>query len=307
MAVAQISKSSCIELRNNPGFYLRSDAAKAWDRATVAFGKVVLISGAWRSYETQEHLFDGEKYPNQDPQYGRYLRGNRAGQSGYTNDVRWWPAKSSYWTRKASSAAAAVPGTSNHGGGVAVDVKTSRQGGDPGYDVSVIFGSWTDIDRTRFLQVAAEHGWDDDEGRIVSEHWHLTYYPDRDQHRGEPVPPPLNEEFLMALSETKQDKIYTETTGPIPDGDRTLDGPREGIRVSIELLRRIERDNGAERERERLRAAAERERDIEQRAHIAALTTTVQTMAANQGMSAEQMVAAVHEAIGNITITVAAS
>jgi len=297
MAVAQISKSSCIELRNNPGFYLRSDAAKAWDRATVAFGKVVLISGAWRSYETQERIF-----------LERYDRGNLAGRSGYTNDVRWWPASGSYWTRKEGFAAAAVPGTSNHGGGVAVDVKTSRQGGDPGYDVSVIFGSWTDIDRTRFLQVAAEHGWDDDEGRIVSEHWHLTYYPDRDQHRGEPVPPPLNEEFLMALSDERQIEMYRETTGPITDGDRTLESPREAHRVEIELLRRIERDNGAERTRERERAAAERARDTAQQAQIAALTSAVTTLSTSAGLDPVATMAmlktAAEDALGRLVLTI---
>lgn len=185
MPATQVSKSQCIELRSNPGFYLLRDAAYAWDRAVAEFGKDVLITGAWRSYETQERLFDGEKYPNQTPQYGRYLRGNRAGQRGFTNDVRWWPAKASYWTRKDGTAAAAVPGTSNHGGGVAVDVKTRREAGDPPYEQAVIFGSWTDEDRTRFLRVAAEHGWDDDEGREVGELWHLTYYPERDKHRGE--------------------------------------------------------------------------------------------------------------------------
>lgn len=208
MAV-QIAVSSCIELRSNPGYYLRSDAAKAWDRAVAAFGKLVLITGAWRSYETQEKLFDGEKFPNQTPQYGRYLRGNRSGQRGFTNDVRWWPAKNSYWTRKEGTASAAVPGTSNHGGGIAVDVKTSRSKSDPSYDTHVIFTSFSDPDRLRFLRVAAEHGWDDDEGRGINEPWHLTYYASRDQHRGESVPaPPQKETFLMALSDKQQEIMF---------------------------------------------------------------------------------------------------
>jgi len=204
MTATQVSKSQCIELQSNPGYYLLKDAAYAWDRAVAAFGKQVLITGAWRSYETQEKLFDGEKYPNQAPQYGRYLRGNRAGQNGFTNDVRWWPAKGSYWTRKEGCAAAAVPGTSNHGGGLAVDVKTRREADDPPYAEAVIFASWSDADRTRFLRVAAEHGWDDDEGRIVNELWHLTYYPARDKHRG--VKPPIiqQEEPDMDTTQAKQ-------------------------------------------------------------------------------------------------------
>jgi len=219
MTATQVSKSQCIELQSNPGHYLLKDAAYAWDRAVAAFGKQVLITGAWRSYETQERLFDGEKYPNQAPQYGRYLRGNRAGQNGFTNDVRWWPAKGSYWTRKEGCAAAAVPGTSNHGGGLAVDVKTRREASDPPYAEAVIFGSWTDTDRTRFLRVAAEHGWDDDEGRIVNELWHLTYYPARDKHRGVKPPTIQQEDPDMDAIQAKQlSDIHDVLMHKLPDG-----------------------------------------------------------------------------------------
>jgi len=193
MVGTQISRDQGRELVSNPGFVLEKNAALAWDRAVAAFGKQVLISGAWRSYEIQERLFDGEKFPNQTPQYGRYSRGNRAGQRGYTTDVRGRTAngglyRGSWWTRKAGTAAAAVPGTSNHGAGRAVDVKTRRESGDPGYATAVIFAGWNDEDRKRFLRVAREHGWADDEGREVQEHWHLTYYPERDQHRGKKPP-----------------------------------------------------------------------------------------------------------------------
>lgn len=223
MAVTQISLSQAVELATNPGYYLRPDAANAWDRAVGDFGKQVLITGAWRSYATQEKLFDGEKFPNQAPQYGRYLRGNRAGQRGFTTDVRWWPAKNSYWTRKAGTAAAAVPGTSNHGGGVSVDVQTRRYDNDPPYSEAVIFAGWNDVDRTQFLRVAAKHGWYDTEGRSVNEPWHLTYYPHLDQHKGE-KPKPLTKEdgFLRELNDTEQREILHDS------------------RQSIEKLERIE-------------------------------------------------------------------
>src|SRR5690606_35212880 len=184
------SQSQGRELASNPGFYLEPNAAKAWDRACAEFGKQVLLSGALRSIELQVKLFDGEKFPNQAPQYGRYVRGNRAGQRGYTTDVRGREAdgslyRGSWWTRKAGTAAAAVPGTSNHGSGRAVDVKTRRDKGDPAYPAAVVWNSWNDADRREFLRIAAKHGWADDEGRKVNEVWHLTYYPERDQHRGE--------------------------------------------------------------------------------------------------------------------------
>jgi peptidoglycan hydrolase-like protein with peptidoglycan-binding domain len=53
----------------------------------------------------------------------------------------------------------------------------------------VVFTSFNDTDRVRFLRLAAEHGWADDEGRLVNELWHITYYPSRDRHPGQPVRP----------------------------------------------------------------------------------------------------------------------
>lgn len=238
MPATQVSKSQCIELQSNPGYYLLRDAAYAWDRSCAAFGKVVIITGAWRSYETQLRLFDSEQYPES----GRYVRGNRAGQRGFTNDVRWWPAKASYWTRKEGTAAAAVPGTSNHGGGIAVDVKTKREKGDPPYAEAVIFASFDDADRLRFLRVAKEHGWDDDEGRGIGELWHLTYYPDRDQHRGRKPTATIQEEPDMDATQAKQlstiHSILTTTFADEGDRDRQVT-PHESWRRGLALDRRI--------------------------------------------------------------------
>jgi hypothetical protein len=236
MAATQVSKSQCTELQTNPGYYLLRDAAYAWDRAVTEFGKFVLITGAWRSYETQLRIFEE-----------RYDRGNLAGRRGYTNDFRWWPAKGSYYTRKDGFAAAAVPGTSNHGGGLAVDVKTKREKGDPSYEQAIIFGSWADTDRTRFLKVAAEHGWDDDEGRSVNELWHLTYYPARDRHRGEKPKSTLQEEPMADGLNTEQalqlSTIHSILTRKLTDGSgattpdqvwmRTLDVSRRTLAAVI--------------------------------------------------------------------------
>ena len=165
-ARSQISASQSRELRSNPGFRLRPDSAAAWDRAVRAFGKGVLLTGALRSYETQVRLFKERYKPGAFSPYAdyRYWNGTRYG--------------------RVTGAAAAVPGTSNHGSGDAVDVKTRRSAGDPGHDKAVVFTSWNDRDRVRFLRVAAKHGWYDTEGRRVNELWHLTYYPAKDKHRG---------------------------------------------------------------------------------------------------------------------------
>lgn len=171
--MTQISLSDCRGLETSPGFSLRPDAAIGWDRACRKYGKTVLLSGAWRSYEIQVRLFK-ERY--------------RPGAHSPFGDYRTWPVSlggdGRVWGR-VTGAAAAVPGTSNHGGGVAVDVKTSRSTGDAKYPTAVVFTSFGDTDRLAFLRVAQEFGWDDAEGRMVGELWHLTYYPGLDQHRGE--------------------------------------------------------------------------------------------------------------------------
>jgi hypothetical protein len=174
--MAQIAASQCTNLSTAPGFYLRDDAARAWDRAVTAYGKRVLLTGAWRSLETQERLFDRVKYPST----GRYLPGRTSPYGDYRR------YKGQVWGRVVG-AAAAVPGTSNHGSGLAVDVKTSRSAGDPAYPKAVVFTSFNDPDRLAFLKVAAAHGWYDTEGRSVNEPWHLTYYPERDKHKGRPT------------------------------------------------------------------------------------------------------------------------
>src|SRR5690606_18036616 len=116
--------------------------------------------------ETQERIFR-ERY--------------RAGAHSPFGDYRRWQGQT--WGR-VTGAAAAVPGTSNHGNGLAVDVKTSRSKGDAPYPFGVVFGSFNDADRLEFLRVAREHGWADTEGRSVNECWHQTYYPGLDKHRG---------------------------------------------------------------------------------------------------------------------------
>lgn len=278
---AQIAVSSCIEMRSNPGFYLRSDAAKAWDRAVAAFGKRVLITGAWRSYETQLRIFEE-----------RYDRGNLAGRRGYTTDVRWWPAKGSYYTRKAGTAAAAVPGTSNHGGGVAVDVKTSRSAGDPPYAEAVIFAGWNDVDRVRFLRVAAEHGWDDDEGRSVGELWHLTYYADRDQHRGEavPTPPQKEKDFMATMSESEKKALLdgVKAIRSMVDA-KVLEGPYEPVSkrkwVSVTRALRLIRLNGIET----------RSRVQDMQAQLRGLRSVLDTLAKSQNLDPERIYALVDQ------------
>jgi peptidoglycan hydrolase-like protein with peptidoglycan-binding domain len=205
--MAQIAASQCTNLATAPGFYLRDDAAQAWDRAVTAYGKPVLLTGAWRSYEIQERIFR-ERY--------------RPGASSPFGDYRRWNGQ--VWGR-VTGAAAAVPGTSNHGGGIAVDVKTSRSKGDAPYPQTVVFGSFNDADRLAFLRVAADHGWRDAEGRSVGEHWHLTYYPEHDKHRGARIRFPKRGELGLGSKGADVERVQVllnqRLSGPnlTPDGD----------------------------------------------------------------------------------------
>lgn len=79
----------------------------------------------------------------------------RATGSGPYGDVRFWN-KVRYV--RISGAAAAVPGTSNHGWASAVDVADLL--------------SFTSDRYEQFAEVAAEAGWTNSEGRQIGEYWH---------------------------------------------------------------------------------------------------------------------------------------
>jgi len=209
LVTTQITKAQAVAI-SEPGHYLRADAADAWERVRAAFGKRALLTDSWRSYEVQEQIFRD-----------RYRQGNHSGEPGFTTDVRTWNGVK--WTRRQGTAAAAVPGTSNHGGGVAVDVRTSRRPTDPPYEEAVVFTSFSDPDRLAWLKVAAEHGWADDEGRSVGELWHITYYPNRDQHKTPAQSNPVQQLNTTTQNPTTITKAggYTVQTLDLTNADKT--------------------------------------------------------------------------------------
>lgn len=143
-------------LASAPGQRLRPDAAPAWDRLAYAvrdkYGWLPRLTDSYRPYAVQEAIF------------------RRRYRLGVGFDTRTWNGVS--WHR-VTGAAAAVPGTSNHGLGLAVDCTDLAESGFYG---------------TRYRQLvglAAEYGWTNNEGRRVNEPWHLVYNPGLDRHRGE--------------------------------------------------------------------------------------------------------------------------
>jgi hypothetical protein len=143
-------------LRSAPGQRLRPAAAAAWDRLAYAvrarFGWLPRLTDSYRPRAVQEALFRK-----------RYRPG-----AGF--DTRLWNGEP--WHR-VTGPAAAVPGTSNHGWGLAVDCTDLAESGFYG------------LRYKQFMSLAPEYGWTNNEGIRVSESWHLVYNPGLDQHEGE--------------------------------------------------------------------------------------------------------------------------
>lgn len=103
----------------------------------------------FRSYDRQRTLFL-QRYA---PVYATVVQGGRR-----IVDRRTWDGVY-YWRH--TGAAAAVPGTSNHGKGITVDVTG--------------LGAYTSTRFRQFAAVAAQHGFSNAEGRSVGEPWHWNY------------------------------------------------------------------------------------------------------------------------------------
>lgn len=129
-------------LEVEPGNHLRPDAAAAWVlfRAAcyAATGVWLTITSANRSYERQVEIF-----------LERYTRSNTGRKSRVWNGVRYW--------LRVGAADAAVPGTSNHGWAIAVDMG--------GYT-----RAWTWI-----VNNCARFGFSLAEGLSVGEKWHIVF------------------------------------------------------------------------------------------------------------------------------------
>jgi hypothetical protein len=136
-------------IRVQPGLYLTPLAAESWLVIVAGvreqFGWTPHLTDAYRTYAKQVEIFTD-----------RYVR--QATGGGYYGDVRWWNGVR--YVRRAGTAAAAVPGTSNHGTATAVDVAD--------------LGSFGSARFNEFASVATRNGWSIAEGRSVGEPWHWT-------------------------------------------------------------------------------------------------------------------------------------
>lgn len=164
--------------------YLRKDAAAAYNRARAEVlaktGIVLSVRGWNRTLAEQEQFF-----------HERYVKGLASADQRYHVHA----GVGAWYGLRAGHAAAAIPGDSNHGWAIAIDVD----------DFGTV-GNFNHPRRVAAIAILKRHGWTDDEGRSrIQEPWHLVYDPARDQHRGEPAPTPKG--FLMALSDEKQEAL----------------------------------------------------------------------------------------------------
>lgn len=144
-------------LRSSPGeamgpsVVLVMPADRAWRAmaaAAHAAGHVLKSVSSYRNYETQERIFR-ERYRTYDTGSG---------------ERKWW--LSQWWWRLPNVAAAAVPGTSNHGWGLAVDIGEERDGDSGVESIDDNTVQWL-IDHAHLYGFSAE---------IQSEKWHWRYF-----------------------------------------------------------------------------------------------------------------------------------
>lgn len=196
---------------------LRLDAADSWNRARAEVkaktGIVLTVRGWNRSLAEQERFF-----------FERYSR--QASGGGRFGDVRWY--KGVRYVRT-SGAPAAIPGTSNHGWGLAVDIDD--------------FGAYRTAGNARSRladPILEKHGWTDDEGSSIGEPWHRVYKPERDTQKNAKPTTPTQEVPDMDATQAKQlSDIHNVLMRKLPDGSgattpdqiwaRTLDVSRRTL------------------------------------------------------------------------------
>lgn len=144
-----LASSELRSLATNPGQRLAAEAAAAWDDLNNEYkarhGKYLELTDSYRPLATQKSIFLDRYKP-------------QATGSGPYGDVRHYNGTRYVRTK---GAAAAIPGTSNHGLGKAVDVKGATA-----------FGNGV---HAELSAIASTYGYSNAEGRSVNEPWHFTY------------------------------------------------------------------------------------------------------------------------------------
>lgn len=226
---------------------LRRDAAAAWNRARAEVkaktGIVLTVRGWNRSLAEQERFF-----------FERYAPTPSGGV-----DVRWY--KGVRYSR-VRGAPAAIPGTSNHGWGLAVDI-----------DDFGAYGTSGNARSRLATPILEKHGWTDTEGSSIGEPWHRVYNPAKDTH-----PAPVQEDDMSAAAERQIDELHQKLLRKFADGDHEIDLV-EGVRRDLIVDRRTEADVNSLVATTRAQAAA------------------IQTLSKSVGVDPAKVIAAVESAV----------
>lgn len=203
---------------------LREDAATSWNKARAEVldktGLTLTVRGWNRSIADQERFF-----------FARYKRGAYSPFGDYRS------YKGATYGRT-NGAAAAIPGTSNHGLGTTVDV----------VDFGGV-GNFSHPRRVAAIGILKKHGWTDTEGRgRIQEPWHLVYVDAKNTQKN--VDPPKKEGFLDMLNSNEQDELLRKVrelhSGEFPKIDNPWDEDkkftaRTTFKSFISRLDRIEK------------------------------------------------------------------
>lgn len=227
--------------RLSVGGYLTPAAANSFERWRVAASKagvnltITSAADAYRIYEVQERIFT-ERYQTA---YTQYAPGKV--------DRRMWQGRA--WFRRAGTAAAAVPGTSNHGWAIAIDIK------DVG-GFNSAFYNWLSA-------TGPALGWSNDEGRSVNEPWHWRYTPSGDSGGGgsatpDPTPTTPEEDDDMPLTDADIQKIWAYKNAEVEDDDiyAVTRAARDGTITTNEIYRLLTSEIAAAIARTEAAAAA---------------------------------------------------
>lgn len=164
------------------GGFLQANTAywfEQWRIAAVRAGHnltITSVADAYRNYAIQERIFRD-----------RYTPQKTGG--GYYNDVRWW--NNTRYVRKQGHAAAAIPGTSNHGKGLAVDLK--NVGAEKG-----AYYQW-------LAATGPSYGFTNTEGKSVNELWHWVH-----DNRPKPSTPAPKPELPNTMTPQEEDDMFTQ-------------------------------------------------------------------------------------------------
>lgn len=183
-------------------------ASRSWlalCAAAKAAGFILKATGggdSYRSYAAQESLFRS-----------RYATSNTGRESKVWGGVRYW--------LRAGMASAAVPGTSNHGLGIAVDIAVELDG-DPGPEsITTQAVDW-------LVAHAHEYGWS---AELQSEPWHWRYVD------GDTIPTAVTKfeqgetEMMIVFRNASTGGVYVKD-GPLVWGLADNDAVKEALSLA---------------------------------------------------------------------------